>query len=257
VSRDADADLLRAQVGLTQGDLSRQLNAAHLSAETAALRVATLEEQLHLQDQNAAALQAEIGGHSADADLLRAQVGLTQDDLTRQLNAAQLSAETATLRVTTLEEQLRLQDQNAAAQIAGTEIRDIDTTLLRAQVGLVQTGLTARFADRQEELDLLRTQVALLQGGLALALTTAPQAEQNQASQAWDKALASALASARSEADRRARLESELDSVRAKLQLQSRRDEDQEQNRKMFSLLARESTAALDEVARLANLNRA
>ena len=66
-----------------------------------------------------------------------------------------------------------------------------------------------------------------------------------------DKALAKALAAARTEADQRARLERELTQLKAVAQSHTRHAADEGHNRRMFTLMNKQTTAALDEIARL------
>ena len=145
-----------------------------------------------------------------------------------------------------LRSQLPLSQETKAATLARADSRGA-------------ASAAALTADHAAEVALLTTQISLLDSDLSRLLTAPPPAAPATADAApdngdpayWDKALARALASARHEADRRARLEQDLDALRAVAKSQTRSAEDQTHNRNLFAQMTKEVSASLDEIARL------
>ena len=243
-------DLLQSQIALTEADLTQHLTSSQTAAEATTARIAANEGQFALHEKSAADLKAEL-------DLLRAQINLGQDGLAQQLVAANTAADIADLQVRSLQAQLAVETKTAAtltSQIAAKD-RDIQqgmSTAAEDQAAIAE--LTRALTETTTTSDLLLAHIDLLQDSLAQALTTpaqAPTAEPTFGTLQWENTLAKALADARSEADKRARLEKELDVARYKLAHQTRVEEEQRHQRKLFVQIAEESTAALDEIARL------
>ena len=131
-----------------------------------------------------------VAADSATAALLHAQLtdaatasAVQLADLTATLTAARKDSDAATLRLQTLD---------AAAQ----------QTVLAAETRLAAQDRA--LADREAQVAVLTTQIALLDASLTRTLM-APEPDATQATtdpDYWDKALARALAAARTEADR-------------------------------------------------------
>lgn len=278
---EAEANLLRSQLDLDQANLLTQIHTAQKAAEVASLRIAALEAQLavqgkmeaeialtqkalneakaqlHLANATAAETAGRLADRDAEVDLLRGQIGLVNGDLDHQLAAARVAADVALLRIKALEGQAdTVQKGTAAAQ---AEVARLHKALAAESVKVSEAlaekaRLASALTDRGAMADLLSAQVGFLQSGISeaisaptLAAPVAPDAE------GWDKTLAKALAAVRSEADQRAKLQKELDLVRAKLDGQSRSQHDTAFNHKIFAQMTREATAALDEIARLSS----
>ncbi len=202
-------------------------------------------------------------------DLITKQMVVVQDGLAQQIAAAIAQSEAADGRIQTLEVQA-LSEALARANV------EADARVLRDAVNQTEQVLadertkhTAALAERAAEIDLLAAQVHVLQDGLAQIVTTSADHQLVEAralaagtadapaprTDAWDKALAKALAASRSEAEQRAKLELELDAVKTRLHLRIQREADQGFNQKLFAQMTVEATASLDEIARLAAAN--
>ncbi|MEO8243519.1 MAG: hypothetical protein ABI832_14535 [bacterium] len=122
-------------------------------------------------------------------------------------------------------------------------------------------ALIGKLDEAKAEAALLRAHIALLQDSLSQALMVRPTASVRRdpgvpavATLQWENTLAKALAAARLEAVRRAALEGELDALKREVQEQARLEQDVKRAGKLFAQVAQESTAALDEIARLTAL---
>ena len=228
----------------------------------------------HKSEGDRLAATNRLAEHAAEAEMLREQLGLVQSALNTQTTAAMVAAEAADMRMAALETELSLQEAKAAKLVAeGSALsaelaeRAVEMQRERAEAVEQRTRSAEELALRTSEVDLMSQQVQFLQNSLShltgpltrdqptgvTRLMVAGTAEfPSPRTDDWDRALAKALAASRSEAELRAKLEKDLEAVKAKLQIRLQRDADQSFNQKLFAQMTIEATASLDEIARMA-----
>lgn len=254
--REAEADLLRAQLNLGQSDLFAQITEAQVVSQAASLRIDALEGLVASQELGA----TEQEGRRAAAEQQIAEISDILATERRSLDQA-LAAWTQTEALVNPREGAVAPAQHGLGPVDEIEKALSDEHAKRVAAVAEKTRLAAELANRVAEVALLTDQVNLLQDGLSQVVTSLSDEEkrsQAAASQAnaarsedWDKALAKALAASRSEAERRAKAEQDLEVAKARLQSMDQRREDLTFNRKLFEQMTIEATASLDEIARL------
>lgn len=276
--RDTEVQAMRAEIGSHKAALTEQASANAAAADATGLRISALEEELAKQEKKSARLMAEglsVSAKLAQRDtalaLMTQQLVSIQNGLAEQVAATADQAQAAALRIQSLQDQAQAQAE--ARTTAEEEARGLRRSIAAVEQALAdeRRQQAAVLADRAAEIDLLSRQVHVLQDGLSQIVTTSADHQMAEAkalaaasaedpaprTDAWDKALAKALAAARSEAEQRAKLEQDLEAVKTRLHLRIQREADIGFNQKLFTQMSLEATASLDEIARLAAANGA
>ena len=286
----AEVNLLHGQLDLGQEVISEQSGAAAMQSMALEDQLAKLERKSAALLAEGMAVSARLAERETDVSLLRAQVAVAQSELQAQIDAkalaaADIAAERANAEQAMAEwaltdnqlsertaELQRLRHDFAEAkmlQAARLTAAEDATRTIRGEVGKIEKALadeharrveavaeknrlTAELHNRAAEIDLVFGQVGILQDGIAQVYSaTATEAKQAARNDDWDRALAKALATSRSEAERRVKAEQDLEALRSRLQGMVQREEDLAYNRKLFSQMTSDANAALDELARI------
>ncbi len=277
MTRQQDTGFASLEATALLADTNKVLLATQTSAngiltariEAQRQEVARLTAALEEERRDKADATARLAAQSADLDLLRTQIGMADGAVTHVDSQARTANELASLRVQALQAQLETQEQSAAEAERRLALQQQEAASLSADLAAqsqtiaeLQDSLAKAATDPDPGADLLLIQLGLLQDlmaqgsfATAAALPADPTTDPAPRTEAWDKALAKALAAARTESEQRARLERDLNALRAEVQARGRREEDLTYNRKLFAMMTAEANVALDEIARLSQVN--